>query len=360
MPPTTGDLWALFEGAHRALLSLSIVGHGCNVHSRDECVLQMSEALTFQWLLLAASLPGRESNAARIRLWRTLKDLGAASLRDGVTLVPMSAANRERLAEIEAQIEEEGGAAWTFAVPPQAPATEKRLKALFDRTQAYGEIAPAVAALRKDLAALDEASARRRFRQSERDFQSIADLDFFPGTPRTRFRESLDKLRSSIDRRFSPREPSSVSGGVPQLALREFRNARWATRKRLWVDRVASAWLIRRCIDPRARFEWLDRPEDCPKDAHGFDFDGATFTHIDDLVTFEVLLAAFDLGGDPGLGGLGRLVHYLDVGGEGVPEASGFEAVLAGLRATCANDDALLAAVTPVLDALYEHFLHAH
>jgi hypothetical protein len=146
------------------------------------------------------------------------------------------------------------------------------------------------------------------------------------------------------------------AGSVTRRDIRKYRGATWATRKRLWVDRVASAWLIRRFIDSRAKFRWLDKPSDCPNDAHGFDFDGAEFTHVDGLVTFEVLLAAFDLGEDAGLGGLARLVHYLDVGGSVVAEAAGFEAVLAGLRDAAANDDALLAATSPVLDALYQHF----
>ena len=70
----------------------------------------------------------------------------------------------------------------------------------------------------------------------------------------------------------------------------------------------------------------------------------------------EVLVVAFDLRVGPGLAGLARLVHYLDVGGALVPEVAGFEAVLAGLRDRSPDDDALLAATFPVLDALYQHF----
>jgi len=175
-----------------------------------------------------------------------------------------------------------------------------------------------------------------------------------------RQRDSLDKLRAAIDARFSPQEPSRAAGNVPRRKRRDFHGALWATRRRLWVDRAASAWLIRRFIDPQARFEWLAKPADCPDEAHGFDFDGAEFTHVEDRVTFEVLLTAFSLDGDPGLDGLARLVHYLDVGGgKPVLEAAGFEAVLTGLRDSCADDDALLVAVTPVLDALYQHFSHS-
>jgi len=312
------------------------------------------------WLLLAASLPGRQSGTARVRLWRALKDAGAASLRDGVTLVPALPAIRERLAAIAKDIEAEGGTAWIFHLEGQSPTVEKKLKRLFDRSEIYHALAPAIAGLRREIATYDEAEARRRFRDIEQDLRAVLEIDFFPGTARAHSRGNLDKLRAAIDARFSPQEPSRAAGNVPRRKRRDFHGALWATRRRLWVDRAASAWLIRRFIDPQARFEWLAKPADCPDEAHGFDFDGAEFTHVEDRVTFEVLLTAFRLDGDPGLDGLARLVHYLDVGGgKPVVEAAGFEAVLTGLRDSCADDDALLVAVTPVLDALYQHFSHS-
>jgi hypothetical protein len=311
---------------------------------------------THAWLLLAASLPGREAGTARVRHWRMLKDVGAASLRDGVTLVPASEQTRERLAEVIAAVEEEGGSAWLFEVPEQSADLENRLTELFDRAAAYAEIEPSFAAFRKELTRLDEATARRRLRQLERNLDSIAAIDFFPGAALAQGREKLAKLDGAINRRFSPEEPSASAYAIDRRDATEFRGHVWATRKRLWVDRVASAWLIRRFIDPDARFLWLDRPADCPADAHGFDFDGAEFTHSGDRVSFEVLVASFGLDRDAQLTRVAALVHYLDVGGHAAPEAAGFEAVLAGLRDAAADDDALLAAATPVLDALYQHF----
>jgi hypothetical protein len=122
---------------------------------------------------------------------------------------------------------------------------------------------------------------------------------------------------------------------------------------------VASAWLIQRFIDRKPRFVWLGKPEDCSRKALGFDFDGASFTHVGDRVTFEVLMASFGLEEDPALARLATLVHALDVGGEPVPEAAGFEAVLAGARERVADDDALLAEMGVVLDSLYMHFQNA-
>ena len=102
----------------------------------------------------------------------------------------------------------------------------------------------------------------------------------------------------------------------------------------------------------------MARPSDCPKSALGFDFDGATFTHVGDRVSFETLMAAFGLEGDPALVRLATLVHALDIGGDPVPEARGFEAVMAGARERLADDDTLLAEMSTVLDSLYAHFHH--
>jgi len=110
--------------------------------------------------------------------------------------------------------------------------------------------------------------------------------------------------------------------------------------------------LIRRFIDPQAQILWLDSPDDCPVQALGFDFDGATFSHVGGKVTFEVLMASFRLT-EPGLARLGTIVHYLDVGGAPQPEAPGVESVLAGLRDTIADDDELLAAACAVFDGLH-------
>lgn len=308
------------------------------------------------WLVFTASLSGRSASTPRVRLWRALKELGATTLRDGVTLLPASDAHREKLMDIGKQLEAEGGQAWVFELPAQRPETDAQMRASFDRSDAYLELKATLAALRSELPQRDEASARRRLRQVERDLENIARVDFFPGDAQAQARETLAELTALTNRRFSPAEPTTANGEVERLVDRDYCGRTWATRKHLWVDRVASAWLVRRFIDEAARFVWIEKPEDCPEDALGFDFDGAAFTHVGERVTFEVLLASFGLETDTGLAALGRLVHYLDVGGEPVAEAAGFEAVLAGLRESTADDDELLAATTPVLDALHSRF----
>jgi hypothetical protein len=154
---------------------------------------------------------------------------------------------------------------------------------------------------------------------------------------------------------LSPDEPQAVEGDISLLDLADYQGRIWVTRERPWADRLASAWLIRRFIDPAARIRWLAEPGDRPRKSLGFDFDGAEFTHVGHRVTFEVLMASFGLNA-PGLARLGALVHCLDVGGLQPAEAAGLEAVLKGLQSQLPDDDALLSAASLVLDGLLAGF----
>ena len=122
------------------------------------------------------------------------------------------------------------------------------------------------------------------------------------------------------------------------------------------MDRLASAWLIKRFIDRDARFVWIERPRDRPRKAVGFDFDGAEFTHVNNRVTFEVLLASFGLDNDPALAAIGAAVHFLDVGGILVADAKGLETVLKGIKEKARNDDALLTEAMRILDLFYSAY----
>ncbi len=151
-------------------------------------------------------------------------------------------------------------------------------------------------------------------------------------------------------------EPRAGSGEIRHFATADFQGRTWATRKNLWVDRMASAWLIRRFIDHKAKFLWLDTPKNCPESALGFDFDGAAFTHTGSHVTFETLATSFGLDVNPALARIGAIVHCLDVGGEQLAEAAGIEAVLGGLRVAVPDDDKLLTEASCVFDGLYNRF----
>jgi hypothetical protein len=306
------------------------------------------------WLLFIMSQPGK-STTPRIRLWRLLKSLGAAVLRDGAYLLPYRDSLRQALEEQVQGVQSAGGVAYLLAVTPITE-TEAHFRALFDRSEGYATLLAAIAQCHASVAQTTEAQARRQLQHLRREHAAIVETDYFPGSAQAQTTQALAEAEGAVTRHFSPDEPQPLHTGIRHLQRTAYRGKRWATRQRLWVDRVASAWLIRRFIDPEARFLWLKTPQECPADAIGFDFDGAMFSHTQTRVTFEVLLASFDLATDAALARLGVLVHALDTGGVPVPEAAGFEAILTGARASCANDDQLLTHMTPVLNALYTAF----
>ena len=234
------------------------------------------------------------------------------------------------------------------------------LVALFDRTDEYAEAIKRLDALKGELAKLAEPEARQRLAALIREVAAIAARDFFPGEPRKQMEGALADGEAALNARFAPDEPHPAHRKIRPRDRKDYRGRTWATRDRLWIDRVASAWLIRRFIDPKAKFLWLKRVKDCPKSAIGFDFDGAEFTHVDSKVTFEVLLASFHLEQDTGLSRLGALVHHLDVGGIPIAEGPGFATIMAGARALQTDDHELLKAMTPVLDSLYAGYSDAN
>lgn len=307
------------------------------------------------WLLLVVSLP-TGSATTRMRIWRTLKALGCAALRDGAYLLPAHAEQADQLAELAAQTVEEGGQAWVLHVQAQNSGETAAYQALFDRTADYSDWLTELSKARQSLTKLSAAELNRLLRRHERTYQTLRRIDFFPAETSLRAQVQWRDFANAIAAILSPGEPHMAEGGIARRDPIHYQGRLWATRRHLWVDRIACAWLIRRFIDPGARFLWLDSTADCPADALGFDFDGATFTHIGDRVSFEVLVASFGLTENRGLALLGSLVHALDVGGAAVPEAAGFEAILAGARKRLPDDDALLAEVGPVLDSLYAHF----
>lgn len=307
-----------------------------------------------RWLMLVISLPG-QSTTPRMRVWRALKAAGAAVLRDGVYLLPDQAESRKTFRDQMHEVEEAGGTA--YLVPFESPADEARAYAgLFDRTEQYAELLTRIAELKERLAGSAEPEARKRLAQLRRDLDAITAIDYLPGPAREQAREALAELEAAATALYSPGEPSAVAGEIRRLRLDDYRGRTWATRARPWVDRLASAWFIRRFVDPEARILWLQDPKDCPPEALGFDFDGAAFTHVGARVTFEVLAASFGLADDRGLARIGMLVRYLDVGGVPIAEAAGVEAMLTGLRSSETDDDKLLNKASNVFDWLIQHY----
>ena len=307
---------------------------------------------------LVLSLPTRDSTL-RMRVWRALKESGCAVLRDGVYLLPAGNGDGTALERLEKEIRAHGGFALRMQAAPKAASEEPGLQALFDRTPQYAGLIEEIAATKASLPRLGPRRGRTAVQRLEQAAQKLSRIDFFPGEAKQQAAAAIADLKARYTELHSPNEPRASMRGLRRANPGEYKGRVWATRKSPWVDRLASAWLIKRFIDRDARFAWLERPSALPKKAVGFDFDGAEFTHVKNRVTFEVLLATFSLDHDTALQSIAKAVHFLDVGGIPVADARALEMMLKGAREKARSDDALLAEAMRTLDLLYSGYKSA-
>ena len=304
---------------------------------------------------LVLSLPSKDKTA-RMRIWRALRGIGCGVLRDGVYLLPMGAAQASSLVDLESDVKAAGGFAMTVELHLKSLAQRDWVRTLFDRTSEYASLVTRINAAGKSVARMAQPRAEAAATRLRSSLREISASDFYPGQAGKQAQDALADLESTVQGLFSSGEPRGAKGRIRRLDPAGYQGRVWATRKRPWVDRLASAWLIKRFVDRKARFRWIDKPGERPRGALGFDFDGAEFTHVGNRVTFEVLLASFGLDGDRALQQLAVAIHFLDVGGIPVADASGLELVLKGARDSARTDDELLLAAARIFDHVYSAY----
>ena len=296
---------------------------------------------------LVLSLPSKDKTV-RMRIWRALHSVGCGVLRDGVYLLPADAAQTASFAGLEKEVKEAGGFAMTIELNLRTASQFDQVRKLFDRTSEYATLVERIDTAKKSLARPGQPRPDTLAKRLRRSFEESAANDFYPGRAKKQAQDALAGLEVAVQRLLSVDEPHGAKRKIRRLDPAKYQGRVWATRKSPWIDRLASAWLIKRFIDRKARFSWLDKPKERPKRAVGFDFDGAEFSHAGNRVTFEVLLASFSLDVDPALNRLAATIHFLDIGGIPVNDASGLEMVLKGARDGARSDDELAAAASKV------------
>jgi hypothetical protein len=304
---------------------------------------------------LVLSLPSKDKTV-RMRIWRALHGIGCGVLRDGVYLLPAGAAQAAGFAGLESEVKAAGGFAMTVELNLKTSSQLDLVRKLFDRTGAYASLVARINAARKSAARLGQPRADTLVKRLRRSLEDIVASDFYPGQASRQAQDAMADLESTMRSTFSSGEPRRAKGRIRRVDPAKYQGRVWATRRSPWIDRLASAWLIKRFVDRKARFRWIDKPGDRPKGALGFDFDGAEFTHIGNRVTFEVLLASFGLDGDRALNQLAATIHFLDVGGIPVADASGLEMILRGARDSARTDDELVLAAARVFDHVYSAY----
>ena len=302
------------------------------------------------WLVTLAQLP-TEDPAARMRVLRTLESLGAAVIREGAYLLPDTPDNRRALDPLAEYIAKSAGSAHVLHVVTASPAQQAGFQRLFDRSARYEELIKTVESLRVGFGQTDPSGISRVLHKQRREFESIAALDFFPTEARSRAQNALTDSEAEVKKLLFPAQAHAALGPGETLLRRT-----WATRKPLWADRLACAWLIRRFVDPEATMAWLEKTDALPSGAVGFAFEGAHFANSDVRVTYEEMLARLDLAKNPALTKIGSIVHFLEVRGTPVPEAAGVQTLLQGALRRSANEAELLGEVEKSFDLLYEAY----
>lgn len=260
---------------------------------------------------------------------------------------------------MKAEIDAAGGEASVFAAASVDAWSDDALVEEFRRQQqdAYTSLAKD---LEQVIRRLDAPSRRRatrapaagrRLQIFRERFAAIERVDFFGSAGRDRLVTLLARLDERISKRRQAPAMSDRPGDRDRAA---YRNRLWVTRPRPGVDRMSSAWLIRRFIDPEARFGFVRERDAAPREALPFDMFGVELTHKGDDCTFETLCAVFGLS-DPALARIAALVHDLDLkdGKFGVSEASSVGMIIDGLQFAYSDDDALLTQGMVLFEALY-------
>lgn len=308
-----------------------------------------------RWLMLVHQLPPHPSNL-RVRTWRRLQELGAVAVKQSVYVLPDTPESREDFEWLKVEIEGAGGEAVVYSADHVDAAAETALIDQFRqvRQQAYTELAGELQRIQRAGPSRRDPSGRRRdlVRYRER-LAAIERVDFFGSAGRDRVVTLLGELEAAAP-------PGAKEKGRPPAGgptdTGQYDGRVWVTRPRPGVDRMASAWLIRRFIDSKARFGFITDVKSAG-DALPFDMFGAGFGHEGDRCTFETLLIRFGIT-DPAVARIAEIVHDLDLkdGKFGAPEAATLGIAIDGLQLSSIDDGILLDQGVTLFEALYRSF----
>jgi hypothetical protein len=303
-------------------------------------------------LLLLVGLPPTPSSL-RVRVWRRLRALGAVPLKRSAYLLPDNADRYEDFQWLAQEIQREGGEATLVRVRQIENMTDADVLRLFHepRNADYRQLA---GRYRKLLPVLDrksegaQARAQAELLRLQKDYQRIRDIDFLDAPGGAEVRRLEEAIAMRVRRPETARRDDS-----PTLDLGALRGRRWVTRPRPHVDRIASAWLIKRFIDPEAVFVFAE-PAEFPADAIPFDAPGVELSHHGEDCTFETLIRRARLR-DRRLRRLAEIVHEADLRDGKYPheEARGIDVAIRALLAASPDDHQVLGHGTALFEGLY-------
>jgi hypothetical protein len=312
------------------------------------------------WLLLIHQIPPKP-DYTRVKIWRRLQRLGAVPVKNSVYVLPKSDQTQEDFQWVLREVVESGGDASLCEARFVDGLSDDEVMQLFRsaREKDYQEISRDLERIATSLSKKTKTDSEREKRlalELERIHKRMAEvlaIDFFsaPG------REGAERLIFALDARLQEGSPAGKAAKAKQQ-LQDFQDRTWVTRKGIHVDRMASAWLIRRFIDPNARFKFVPAKGYQPEPGEiRFDMYEAEFTHEGDRCTFEVLIGRLGLL-DPGLGPIAEIVHDIDLKDSKFSrdETPGIDRIIAGVAMANKDDEARLARGSALFEDLYEYY----
>jgi hypothetical protein len=313
------------------------------------------------WLLLVHQLPSTPSNL-RVRTWRRLQQLGAIAIKQAVYVLPDTPNAREDFEWLKTEIKAAGGDASVFAADSVDSWSDDALVEEFRRArqEAYTTLAREIERVLGRLGATRQprgtrAPAVRRLVEVFRArFSAIERIDFFGSAGHDRVTTLLQRLEEKASDSQRPADRPRTAGTADS---QNYANRLWVTRPRPGVDRMASAWLIKRFVDSQGHFGFAADRDSVPDTAIPFDMFGVEFSHQGEGCTFETLCAVFSIH-EPAVVRIASIVHDLDLkdGRFGAQEAPTVGTVIEGLQLSVSEDDALLAQGMALFESLYRAF----
>lgn len=314
-----------------------------------------------RWLILIHQIPPKP-NYFRVKIWRRLQRLGAVGVKNSVYVLPKSDQTQEDLQWVLREIIEGGGEACLCEAQFVDGLSDSEVETMFHtaRQTDYERLAAEARHLAESFPSnlQKEGAERSQFEADllrlQRHLADVVAIDFF-GSPA---RESVRGLVSGLEARLDEKLTASRSSAASSIRPEDLKNHTWVTRKGIHVDRMASAWLIRRFVDPEGSFKFVSgkgyRPE---RGEFRFDMFEAEFTHEGDRCTFEVFIDRLGFS-DPALRAIAEIVHDIDLKDSKFSreEALGIDRLIAGVAMAHKDDEERLARGIAIFGDLYEYF----
>lgn len=314
-----------------------------------------------KWLFLVHQVLTPNSKE-RVKVWRAIKKTGAILYRNSVYILPFG---KERLEDFQwlcQQINDSRGEASIFVSSAENKNEDALMRAAFRkaRDEEYGSLLKSAEQFRNRIQTKDRkvlsSSVRKKYekeaKQLREAFDEVRSLDFFPDSNPKKLQQILVEISKwlSADAEISKQPP------IPLRSVKDYQKKIWTTREGIHIDRLCSAWLIRRFIDRSAKFVFAPEKK-LPANAIPFDVFGSEFSHHGEDCTFETLIKAFRIQ-DRALQEIAEIIHDIDLKDHkfGRVETSGFDLIIRSLGDSIHDDHEFLEIGSSILDGLYQHF----